>query len=158
MPEETPREARKALHTAIKEATTGIEELKVNTPIAKMMELVNTCSGKPMARADMEAFALILSPYAPHLAEELWERLGHAETLSFEPWPVFDPQALVDDEITIVIQVRGKLRGRLQVSRDTPKDIILDAARQLEGVAKFLEGKTIRKEVYVPGRLVNFVV
>ena len=135
-----------------------MEQLKLNTPIAKMMEFVNTCSGTLPAREEAEAFVLILSPFAPHLAEELWERLGHTDTLAYEPWPVFDPGALVDDEITIVIQVRGKLRGRLQVSRDTPRDDILDAARQLEGVAKFLDGQTIRKEVYVPGRLVNFVV
>ncbi|MBO87137.1 MAG: leucine--tRNA ligase [Deltaproteobacteria bacterium] len=154
----TSKPVRKALHVAIRETTEGLEQLKLNTPIAKMMEFVNTCSGTLPAREEAEAFVLILSPFAPHLAEELWERLGHTDTLAFEPWPVFDPQALVDDEITIVIQVRGKLRGRLQVSRDTPKPEILAAARALEGVAKFLDGQTIRKEIYVPGRLVNFVI
>ena len=154
----TPKKVRKALHIAIRETTEGIEQLKVNTPVAKMMEFVNACGGTLPSREDAEAFLLILSPFAPHLAEELWERLGHTESLSYEPWPAFDPTALVDDEITIVIQVRGKLRGRLQIARDTGRDDILAAARELEGVSKFLEGKTIRKEIYVPGRLVNFVV
>jgi leucyl-tRNA synthetase len=154
----TPKAVRKALHIAIRETTDGIEQLKVNTPIAKMMELVNACSGKLPARADAEAFLLILSPYAPHLAEELWERLGHTESLAFHSWPKFDPKALIDDEVTIVVQVRGKLRGKLQISRDASKDDILAAARVLEGVSKYLVDKTIRKEIYVPGRLVNFVV
>ena len=156
MPEETPREARKALHTAIKEATTGIEELKVNTPIAKMMELVNTCSGKPMAKADMEAFALILSPYAPHLAEELWSLMGHDESLANEPWPEWDESALVEDTITIAVQVQGKLRGTVEVPNGADKDTVLAAARA--EVAAQLDGKAIRKEIVVPGRLVNFVV
>jgi len=149
---------RKALHIAIQETTEGIEQLKVNTPIAKMMEFVNACGGKLPAKAEAEAFLLILSPYAPHLAEELWERLGHTESLAYHAWPAFDPKALIDDEITVVVQVRGKLRGKLQISKDAPKADILAAAKVLEGVAKHLEGKTIRKEIYVPGRLVNFVV
>ena len=156
MPEETPREVRKALHTAIKEATTGIEELKVNTPIAKMMELVNTCSGEPMAKADMEAFVLILSPYAPHLAEELWSRMGHDESLANEPWPEWDESALVEDTITIAVQVQGKLRGTVEVPNGADNDTVLAAARA--EVAAQLDGKSIRKEIVVPGRLVNFVV
>jgi leucyl-tRNA synthetase len=156
--QKTPKAVRKALHIAIRETTDGIEQLKVNTPVAKMMEFVNICSGTLPSREDAEAFLLILSPYAPHLAEELWERMGHTHTLAYEPWPEFDEKALIDDEVTIVVQVRGKLRGKLQVDRNAPKDDILAAAKELESVAKFLEGKTIRKEVYVPGRLVNFVV
>jgi leucyl-tRNA synthetase len=156
LPDETPREVRKALHTAIREATTGIDELKLNTPIAKMMELVNTCGGQPMARGDMEAFALILSPYAPHLAEELWSLLGHDETLAYEPWPAWDESALVEDTVTIAVQVQGKLRGTVDVEADAGQDVILAAARA--AVADQLDGKQIRKEIVVPGRLVNFVV
>ena len=154
--DETPREVRKALHTAIKEATQGIEELRVNTPIAKMMELVNTCSGTQMAREDAERFVLILSPYAPHLAEELWSLMGHDTTLSYEPWPAFDEAAMVEDTITIAVQVQGKLRGTVDVANGSENDVVLAAAK--DAVADHLDGKTIRKEIVVPGRLVNFVV
>jgi len=154
----TDKKVKKALHVAIRETTEGIEQLKVNTPVAKMMEFVNICGGKLPAREEAEAFVLILSPYAPHLAEELWEMLGHTDSLTYTAWPKFDPKALVDDEVTIVVQVRGKLRGRLQVARDADRADILAAAKAIDSVAKHLDGKTIRKEIYVPGRLVNFVV
>jgi leucyl-tRNA synthetase len=156
LPAGTPREVRRALHTAIRETTTGIEDLKVNTPIAKMMELVNACGGQPMARADMEAFALILSPYAPHLAEELWARLGHEQTLAHEPWPDWDEQALVEDTTTIAVQVQGKLRGTVEVPTGAPRDEVLAAARA--AVADHLADREVQKEIVVPGRLVNFVV
>ncbi|WP_370324442.1 leucine--tRNA ligase [Euzebya sp.] len=156
LPDETPREVRRALHTAIKETTEGIETLKVNTPIAKMMELVNACGGQPPAREDAEAFLLILSPYAPHLAEELWSRLGHSQTLAYEPWPKWDADALVEDTTTIAVQVQGKLRGTVDVPTGASDDDVKAAAKA--AVADHLEGKAIRKEIVVPGRLVNFVV
>ena len=153
----TPEDARRALHLAIKETTEGIEALKFNTPISKMMEFVNTCRGKTPAREEAEAFALILSPWAPHLAEELWKRWGHATTLSYEPWPAFDASALVEDTITLVIQVMGKVRAKLEVPKDIGKDEALALAKADPTVAKWIDGKTIRKEIFVPGRLVNIV-
>ena len=110
------------------------------------------------SKEDAEKFLLILSPFAPHLAEELWERIGHSESLSYEPWPKFDPQALVDDEITVAIQVNGKMRGKLLISRDLGKDQVLALAKADESIQKYLDGKTMRREIYVPGRLVNLVV
>ena len=154
---QTSKEVHKALHVAIKETTEGIEQLKLNTPVAKMMEFVNACSGKTPSRETSEAFVLILSTYAPHLAEELWQRFGHEQTLSFESWPAFDPSALVDNEVEIVVQVMGKKRGAITVARDASKEDILAAAKAEPNVAKHLDGKTIRKEIVVPGRLVNFV-
>jgi leucyl-tRNA synthetase len=156
LPDRTPPAARAALHTAIRETTTGIEELKVNTPIAKMMELVNTCGGQPMAREDMEAFCLVLSPYAPHLAEELWERLGHDGGLAFEAWPEWDPAALARDVVTIAVQVQGRLRGTVDVPADASQAEVLDAARA--EVADHLADAAVQREVVVPGRLVNFVL
>jgi leucyl-tRNA synthetase len=100
----------------------------------------------------------ILSPYAPHLAEELWRRMGHTKTLSYEPWPTWDPTALEVDEIEIAVQVMGKLRATIRVPKATDKDAILRTAKESPNVAKWLEGQTIVKEVVVPGRLVNFVV
>ncbi|MFZ5481342.1 MAG: leucine--tRNA ligase [Myxococcota bacterium] len=154
----TSPEVRRALHAAIKEATEGIEALRFNTPVAKMMELVNACRGEPLPREDAEKFLLILHPWAPHLAEELWARLGHAESLYGHPWPAWDPAALVVDEVEIAVQVMGKLRGTFKTSRTADKDALLASARAVENVARHLEGKDVVKEIVVPGKLVNFVV
>ena len=151
------RAVRKALHVAIDEATQGIEGLKFNTPISKMMEFVNTAKNETPSREDAEAFVLILSPYAPHLCEELWKRFGHTESLATAAWPSFDPSALVEDSVTYAVQVMGKLRGTVEMPKTAGKDDVLAAARAEPKVARFLEGKTIRKEIFVPGRLVNFV-
>ena len=95
---------------------------------------------------------------APHLGEELWQLLGHETSLAYEPWPGYDPALLKDDEIEVPVQVNGKLRGRVVVPADADGPAIETAARQDEKVAALIEGKTIRKVVVVPGKLVNFVV
>jgi leucyl-tRNA synthetase len=153
----TPDKALVALHTAIKETTEGIEQLKFNTPVSRMMEFVNASAGTAPARKDALSFIKILSPYAPHLAEELWARMGCTEPLLTATWPVFDPDVLVEDTIEMVVQVMGKMRGRVCVPADADKDTVFAAAKQVPNVARHLEGKTIRKEIFVPGRLVNFV-
>tara|TARA_B100000530_G_scaffold323678_1_gene259730 strand:- start:203 stop:1243 length:1041 start_codon:yes stop_codon:yes gene_type:complete len=154
---ESKPELRRALHLAIKETTEGIASLKFNTPVSKMMEFVNTAGGSLPSRDEAEAFVLILSPYAPHLAEELWSRMGNPETLAEASWPSFDASALVQDTVEIAIQVMGKLRGTIAVSKDADKDEVLAQAKANSNVARHLEGKTIIKEIFVPGRLVNFV-
>ena len=154
----TSDDARRALHVAIKEATEGIEQLKFNTPISRMMEFVNACKGQMPSKEDAEAFVLILSPYAPHLAEELWEKLGHGTTLSYEPWPQFDEAALVADTITIAVQVNGKMRGKIDVAADASEADVLALAKADDNVARHIEGKAMRREIYVAGRLVNLVV
>ncbi|MEA2631693.1 MAG: leucyl-tRNA synthetase, partial [Chloroflexota bacterium] len=106
----------------------------------------------------METFTLLLAPLAPHIAEELWQALGHDQTLAYEPWPTYDPALLKDEEIVIPVQVNGKLRGRVIVPADAGRDAIEAAARRDEHIAALIEGKTIRKVVVVPGKLVNFVV
>ena len=150
-------ELRRALHLAIKETTEGIAALKSNTPVSKMMEFVNMAGGALPSKEEAEAFVLILSPYAPHLAEELWSRMGHTDTLAEATWPEFDESALVQDTVEIAIQVMGKLRGTIAVSKDADKDAVLAEAKANDNVARHLEGKTIIKEIFVPGRLVNFV-
>jgi leucyl-tRNA synthetase len=155
--EKTAAQAHRALHLAIKEATEGIDQLKFNTPVSRMMEFVNACSGTPPSREDAILFVQILSPYAPHLAEELWERLGCTESLMTSSWPQYDSDALVEDTIEMVVQVMGKVRGKVMVAADASKDDVLTAAKAIPNVAKYLAGKTIRKEIFVPGRLVNFV-
>ncbi len=154
---ETTDDARRALHVAIKTTTEGIEQLRFNTPVSKMMEFVNASSGKTPSRDDALAFIRMLNPYAPHLAEELWQRMGCTDILSDAAWPAWDEAALVADTLEIAVQVMGKLRGTVSVAADADKDTILAAAKANANVAKWLDGKTIIKEIVVPGRLVNFV-
>ncbi|HJN76873.1 MAG TPA: leucine--tRNA ligase [Myxococcota bacterium] len=153
------RELNRSMHVAIKSVTDGVETLRFNTPISRMMEFVKVATArKQLPRSTMESFVQILAPYAPHLAEELWQRLGHSTSLAYEPWPRFDPAALVDDTVTITVQVQGKRRGQIEVAKDADRGDILAAAKAVENVARHLDGMTIVKEIVVPGRLVNLVV
>ena len=123
------------------------------------MEFVNFFTSQEVRpKSAMETFALLLAPMAPHMAEELWQLLGHDKTLAYEPWPEFDPALLKDDEIEIPVQVNGKLRGRVVVAADADGALIEKTARADPKIAALLEGKTVRKVVVVPGKLVNFVV
>ena len=108
--------------------------------------------------ATAETFSLLLAPFAPHLAEELWRHLGNDDTLAYAPWPVADPELLKEDTIEIAVQVNGKLRGTVQIDAEASKDAMLAAAREEPNVARYLAEGTLRKEIAVPGRLVNFVV
>src|SRR5262249_9299488 len=127
--------------------------------ISRLMEFTNFFTAQEVRpKSAMETFALLLAPMAPHLAEELWQILGHERTLAFEPWPGYDPALLKDEEIEVPVQVNGKLRGRIVVVADSDSTQIESAARQDPKIAVLLEGKTIRKVIVVPGRLVNFVV
>ena len=101
---------------------------------------------------------LLVAPMAPHLAEEVWELLGHGETVLDAPWPAWDDELAADEVVTVVVQVNGKLRDRLEVPVDAEKDDVLALARAAENTARFLEGKQVVKEIFVPGKLVNFVV
>jgi len=152
------RAVRKALHVAIQEADQGFSVMKFNTPISKMMEFINTVKGTTPDKKTSEIFIKILSPYAPHIAEEIWSLWGYNNTLAYEPWPIFDPSALIEDEIQIVIQVQGKLRARINVAATASKEEILEIAKNHENISNRLEGKTIIKEIFVPKKLINFVV
>jgi leucyl-tRNA synthetase len=158
------RAEAKTLAATIKKVGDDLEALAFNTAISAMMVFVNEAedalkaSGGDLPREMLEKFVLCLSPFAPHLGEELWQTLGHGTTLAYEPWPAYDPAALVEDEIEIPVQVLGKLRGRVRVKPDATPDDMTAAARANPDVAKFLDGKTIVKVVAVPKRMVNFVV
>ncbi len=156
---EPSAEQLRVLHRTIEGVTRDIESLAFNTAIAKMMEFVNHFTRESTRpRAVLESFVLLLSPFAPHLAEELWQLLGHSASLAYEDWPVFDPGLIKEDTIEIPVQVNGKVRARVQVPAESSKDAIADAASNDERLAQLLEGKTIVKTIVVPGRLVNFVV
>jgi len=139
--------------------TDDLEAMRFNTAISKLMEFVNAFTGQEVRpRAAMDAFTLLLAPMAPHLAEELWEVLGHGPTLAYEPWPAFDPALLKDDEVEIPVQVNGKLRAKITVPAAAAAEEIEAAARSDEKIVAQLTGRTIRKTIVIPGKLVNFVV
>ncbi len=146
------------LHRTIKKVTEDIEMLQFNTAISTMMELLNAAYKEPaIDRASIETFILLLSPFAPHLSEELWSRLGHNGTLAYELWPVHNSDLIREEKTTISVQVNGKLRGTLRVSVTAEEEKVLQKARELTSVSRYLQGKKIRKEIFVPGRIVNFV-
>jgi len=149
----------KELHKTIKGVTEDIERLQFNTAIAKMMEFINFAyKVEKIDREVGEKFILILSPFAPHIAEEIWERFGHTKTLAYEPWPEYDEELIKEDTIEIPIQVNGKLRGKITVPVNLSQEEIISLAKQAEKIVPYLESKTIVKEIYVPGKLINFVV
>jgi leucyl-tRNA synthetase len=154
----TPEQLR-ILHRTIKAVTDDLEKMSLNTSISRLMEFTNAISQvEPRPRSVIEPFVLLLSPLAPHLAEELWQVLGHASTLAYEPWPAFDETLIVETEIEIPVQVNGKLRGKVRVPVDADQAAVQGAARADSGVAGYLSGKTVVKVIFVAGRLLNFVV
>ena len=154
----TTEQARIVART-VAAVTDDFEALRFNTAISRLMEFVNAfTSSEVRPRTAMETFTLLLAPLAPHAAEELWQILGHEQTLAYEPWPAYDPALLKDAEVEVPVQVNGKLRGRVVVPADADGSQLEAAARGDERIASLLEGKTIRKVIVVPGKLVNFVV
>ncbi len=146
------------LHKTIKAVTQDIETLSFNTAIARMMEFVNYFTKqKKRPKKTIEPFVLLLSPFAPHLAEELWNLLGHEESLAYEPWPQFEESLTVDASVEIPVQINGKNRSKIIVARGTSKDEMISAAKADGRITELLDGKTIRKEIAVPDRLVNIV-
>ncbi len=148
---------RKALHRTVDGVRTDLDELRFNTAIAKLIELTNTLTPLPVAaREAVEPMVLMLSPFAPHMAEELWRRLGHDGSLAYVDFPVADPEQLVADSVTYPVQVNGKVRGRIAVSPDTGEAAVREAA--LAEVDEALAGRTPKKVIVVPGRMVSVVV
>ncbi len=149
----------KSLHRTIKKVTEDIEGMRFHTAIAALMTFCNEagdCAEIP--ERVIKSFVLLLSPFAPHMGEELWERLGNKDTLAYETWPKFDEALAKQDTLTIAVQVNGKLRDTIEVQAETAKDEVLRLAKANAKVSNSLEGKEIAKEIFVPGRLVNFVV
>ena len=147
------------LHKTIKAVTYDIETLGCNTAISRLMEFMNEVTNWSVRPVSiLKPFVLLLSPLAPHLAEELWQLLGGTASLAYEPWPTFDPKLVEDAVIDVPVQINGKLRAKITVDAKADQATIEAAARREESVVSQLEGKTVVKVVYVPGRMVNFVV
>jgi len=152
-------ELQRTLHKTIKKVTSDTEALQMNTAIAQMMIFVNDATtASALPREIVTTFLRLLSPYAPHLCEELWQRLGHAELIAHAAWPEWDPELAKDELVTIVIQVNGKKRDELQVEHGTEKTEVERLALASENVRRHMDGKEPKKVIVVPGRLVNIVV
>lgn len=146
-------------HKKLKKVTEDLDGMRFNTALSALMEFVNDAhKAERLPREFVDGLVLALSPFAPHLAEELWQRLGHTESLAYEPWPTFDPELVKDETVTVAIQVNGKLRATINVPADADQAVTLATARTHEKVQGYLAGKSLRREVVVPGKLVNFVV
>ncbi len=148
------------LHKTIKKVTEDIEAFKFNTAIAAMMVFVNEMLNTPekITKNFIEKFLLILSPFAPHLAEELWENLGHKDSIFKEKWPAYDPKLIKEEKITLVIQINGKVRDKIEVTSDIDEKEAKKQAQASVKVQKFIGNKEVKKVIFVPQKLINLVV
>jgi len=150
------KELEKAYHQTVKKVTEDYAELRFNTAISQMMMFINDAyKAEVLPKEYVEGFVKMIAPVAPHVAEELWSKLGHSETITYASWPTFDESKLVEDEVEIVVQVMGKVRAKLKTKKDASKEEMEQLA--IEAVKEQIEGKTVRKVIVVPGKLVNIV-
>jgi len=157
--EEPSLELLKSLHKTIKKVTLDTDTLNFNTAISQMMVLVNDIYKiDTLPRVIWESLLLLLSPYSPHLAEELWEKAGKEAPIANAPWPKYIEELTIDNEIELVVQINGKLRSKINVSRDISKEQMIEVALNDEKTKQWIDGKTIIKKIAVPGKLVNIVV
>ncbi|MBP2098786.1 leucine--tRNA ligase [Enterococcus rivorum] len=148
----------KVYHQTVKKVTEDMENLHFNTAISQLMVFVNEANkAESLPYEYVEGFVQLLAPIAPHIGEELWAILGNKESLTYAPWPTYDEAALVEDEVEVVFQVNGKVRSKQSISRGTSKEQLEEMALASESVQSFIEGKTIRKVIVVPDKLVNIV-
>jgi leucyl-tRNA synthetase len=158
------KELRRAIHTAIKEITEDLTgDYQFNTAVSELMKLSNAlkdaqCQTSPVYQEGIETLVLLLAPFAPHIAEELWSSLGNTESVHKQSWRKADPSALVVDEITLVVQIMGKTRGTIQVPAGLDKSALEKYATESEIAQKYIEGKEVKKVIVVPNKLVNFVI
>jgi leucyl-tRNA synthetase len=165
---EEGRGLRRVVHKTIRKVTDDIEErFHFNTAIAAIMEMVNALAAfepkhnpanAAVMREALTSLVLMLAPFIPHAAEELWEGLGNGGSIADASWPSCDPDAAADEELLVVVQVNGKLRDRITVPASATEESVTEAALAAERVRSFIEGKTVRKVITVPGKLVNIVV
>ncbi|MFA5358733.1 MAG: alpha/beta fold hydrolase [Patescibacteria group bacterium] len=152
-------EIKKLVHKTIKKVTEDIENFRFNTAISAMMILVNEMEKEEsISAANFQFLISILSPFAPHICEELWQKLGHIDSITVRPWPKYDEKLIVDDVVSLVVQVNGKLRENIEVAKDITEKEATELVLASEKIQKWLEGKTPKKIIFVPGKLINIVV
>ena len=154
--EYTP-EMEALMHKTIKKVTEDIDNLKANTAIAAMMSLVNELTSKGCNKAELKTLTILLNPFAPHVTEEMWEVMSFGGMVNQAEWPKYDEEKTKENNVEIVLQIMGKVRAKITVPVDMAKDDVLAAAKAEPKMAELLAGKEIKKEIYVPGKLVNFV-
>jgi leucyl-tRNA synthetase len=148
----------KVYHQTVKKVTEDYEGLRFNTAISQMMVFINEAyKATVLPKSYVEGFVKMLSPIAPHISEELWSKLGHSGSIAYEAWPAYDEAKMVDDEVEIVIQINGKVKAKLMVPADAKKDLLEQIAMGDDKVKEQIDGKTVRKVIAVPGKLVNIV-
>jgi leucyl-tRNA synthetase len=165
---ERGRQALRTLHKTVRKVTRDMEGFRFNTAVSALMELQNElldvwvgargALSLAQWRDVLATYTLLLAPMAPHVAEEVWQLVGDGDSVLVAPWPAWDEALAADQVVTVVVQVNGKLRDRLEVPADAARDDVLAGARAVKNTQRFLEGKQVVKEIYVPGKLVNFVV
>ena len=153
------KEVERELNRLIKKVGEDIESFDFNTAISQFMIFVNFVykSGE-ISKKHLETFLKILNPFAPHITNEIWEKLGHKDLIEKEKWPEVDVLLLSEDKITYVVQVNGKVRANISADSSASEDEVVDLAKQDTKAAKYLDGKEIIKQIFVEGRLINFVV
>ncbi|MBK6772764.1 MAG: class I tRNA ligase family protein [Ignavibacteria bacterium] len=152
---------KKLLHKTIKKVTEDIEDgdMKFNTAISYLMVMVNEMyKMEKICRSTIENFIILLSPFSPHICEELWEKLGNTNSIQFASWPGYETQYVIEDSVTVVFQVNGKIRAKMEVDYDTPEDVLEDHALYNENVMKQILGKQIIKVITIKNKMVNIVV
>ena len=156
--DEYSKELSSAMHKTIMKVSNDIEAMKFNTAIAATMTLLNQIydNGK-INKSELRDLLLIVNPFAPHVTEEIWENMNFGGMLNEANWPTYDEEKTKDDTVEIVLQIMGKVRSRMTIPVDMPKDEVIAAAKADEKIAELIDGKTIKKEIYVPGKLVNIV-
>lgn len=156
---EYSKEFESMMHKAIKKVTNDIEEMKFNTSVATFMTMVNEFTkAKKITRAEYKTFLQLLNPFAPHMTEEIWEQIGEKTEIAKTPWPKYDEAKTIDDEIEIPVQINGKLKATVKVSKDADKETIDKTVESNETISKLVEGKEIIKKIYVPGKIYNIVI
>ncbi|MBR3738078.1 MAG: class I tRNA ligase family protein, partial [Eubacterium sp.] len=156
--DEYSSELSSAMHKTIKKVSEDIESMKFNTAIAAVMTLLNQIYDKgSVTKAELRDLLLIVNPFAPHVTEEIWQNMNFGGMLNEAQWPSFDEAKTVDDTVEIVLQVMGKVRSRIVIPVDMPQEEVLALAKEDEKIKELIEGKTIKKEIYVPKKLVNIV-
>ena len=156
---EYTKELESSIHKTIKKVSDDFEHLKFNTGIAALMSLLNEFNdhGK-INKEDMRAFLTLLNPVAPHITEEIWTNIGLEGYLHNASWPVYEEEKTKDDVIELPVQVNGKVRGTIEVDAEAGKEEVIEEAKKDENITRFLEGKTVVKEIFVPGKIFNIVV
>ncbi|MBI2618421.1 class I tRNA ligase family protein, partial [Candidatus Kaiserbacteria bacterium] len=154
----TSGEVETELHRTIKKVGEDIESFKFNTAISQMMILLNTIQKERLSKKDAKIFLQLLAPFAPHLAEELWHRLGNTTSIHLEPWPEYDESKLLTEHVSIAVQIDGKTRGLVKVPANSEEDIVVKSVKADERLSSFLKGKEVRRIVYVKNKLINLVL